>query len=611
MFLTKMISLVLVSALSVFGLGGGEGKITTPEEASASYDCIVVDGSPEGVAAAVSAARNGLSTLLICQDEALGGLYTLGELNFIDEPQSSSGTFVEGIYKEFYDSVGGSGFDVDEAKTAFLNMVKTEKNITLHMESDFVAPVMEGSTITGVDVQENGKTVRYEAPVVIDATPDGDVCAAAGAPFTYAGEDIGERDREMGVTLIFRLSGVDWDKVKAYVGEKANHDSGAGDKLAWGYSDEGFAYEPQDEDMRLRGFNLARQDNGDVLVNSLIIFGVDALDEESRADGIKRGQEELEYIVKYMRETCEGFENAKLVNTAEQLYVRESRHIECEYMLTIDDELENRAQPDAICTTTYPVDVQATKNQTYGTVVGYPDQYQIPFRSLVPKEIEGLMIVGRSAGYRSLAAGSARIVPTGMACGQAAGVAARVAKDAGLTPREVSASREATIQLQTLLSEQGAKLDHTQTEDEVTTHWAYAGLKVMRSLGFADGGYSNDYGLDDTVTGGRFANVTNTVFKKAGFEVGENLVITGDLTNDEMLDALAAKLAETEGVAATEGARSYLLERGILDDTLTEKFADGTATTDVGSVYMLAAKTYTYLLTLEGAQTLAGVDVLA
>lgn len=617
MMIQKMISglMGLVMALFIPLAGpldvGPQEKAPVRDEIATNYELIVVDGSPEGVAAAVSAARNGVKTLLLCQDEALGGLYTLGELNFLDEPQARNGqVLVKGIYQEFSEAVGGSGFDVDVAKDVLYTMATNEKKLTVRMESEFVAPIMDGNAISGVQMKEDGKTVAYTAPLVIDATPDGDVSAASGAPYTYAGEDIGEREREMGVTLVFRVSGVDWDAVKAHVGEGGDAEAGANDRLAWGYSEEGFAYEPKDENTRLRGFNLARQENGDVLINALIIFGVDPLDEDSYADGIARGQEELGGVLKYIRKTCAGFEDAELVNTAEQLYVRESRHVECDYMLTIDDCLENRAQPDAICTTSYPVDVQATKTQTYGTVIGYPDQYQIGLRSLVPKDVEGLMIVGRSAGYRSLAAGSARIVPTGMACGEAAGVAAKVATERGLTPRGVCADSDATIEVQTLLAAQGANLDHTQTVDEVTSHWAYSGLKVMRSLGYADGGYSNDYRLDETVKGQRFANVTNMVIKKSGLEAKPAVSVSEDATNLEMLNALATKLAELEKVDAPTDARAFLSERGILDDELASHWAEDEAITDIGSVYMLGAKTYTYLLTLEGAQTLVGVDSL-
>ena len=598
-----------------------EITITNEENVPTSYDCIVVDGSPEGVTAAISAARNGLSTLLICQDEALGGLYTLGELNYIDVPESRDGTvLVEGIYKEFYDAVGGSGFDVTVAKNTFYKMVQAEDNITLRVQSKFVEPVMEDHAVTGVTVEEDGERVTYTAPVVIDATPDGDVCAAAGCGYTFAGEDIGERDREMGVTLVFRLSGVDWEKVSEFVQTPEDGEStaegGVNGNLAWGYSTEGYAYEPEDDAMRLRGFNIARQANGDVLINALVIFDVDALDAESRAEGIARGQKELPRIVEYMNENCVGFEKAELADTAEQLYVRETRHIRCEDTLTIDDVLENRSQEAAIAVSNYPVDVQATKTQTYGTVVGFPDQYEIGLGSLIPQNIDGLMIVGRAAGYTSMAAGSARIVPTGMACAQAAGVAARVAlEDENIRVlRDLLASDADIAEIQQLLRDQGTRLDHTETHEAVMDHWAYDGLKVIRSMGFADGGYDNDYRLDETVSGPRFANMMNTVVKKSGLALEPRIAVNEETNNEEMLTALAEKVAALDGSAApTDFAASvqFLQARNILDTTLAENFADPSATADAASCYMLAARLYEYLLTLPGASAYEAIDRLA
>lgn len=598
-----------------------EITITNEENVPTSYDCIVVDGSPEGVTAAISAARNGLSTLLICQDEALGGLYTLGELNYIDVPESRDGTvLVEGIYKEFYDAVGGSGFDVTVAKNTFYEMVQAEDNITLRVQSKFVEPVLDGHAVTGVTVEEDGERVTYTAPVVIDATPDGDVCAAAGCDYTFAGEDIGERDREMGVTLVFRLSGVDWEKVSEFVqtpedGENAA-EGGVNGNLAWGYSTEGYAYEPEDGAMRLRGFNIARQANGDVLINALVIFDVDALDAESRAEGIARGQKELPRIVEYMNENCVGFEKAELADTAEQLYVRETRHIRCEDTLTIDDVLENRSQEAAIAVSNYPVDVQATKTQTYGTVVGFPDQYEIGLGSLIPQNIDGLMIVGRAAGYTSMAAGSARIVPTGMACAQAAGVAARVAlEDENIRVlRDLLASDADIAEIQQLLRDQGARLDHTETHEAVMDHWAYDGLKVIRSMGFADGGYDNDYRLDETVSGPRFANMMNTVVKKSGLALEPRIAVNEETNNEEMLTALAEKVAALDGSAAPAdfaASVQFLQARNILDATLAENFADPSATADAASCYMLAARLYEYLLTLPGASAYEAIDRLS
>lgn len=629
---TSLVAMLLIAALALTGCGGGGTTTSEPEAlptysnegtAASDYDVIVVGSDPEGIAAALSAARNGLKTLLLSKDSTPGGLYTLGALNFIDVPETRSGELlVGGIYEEFVNAVGGSGFDIVNAATVFHDMLADEENITVRYNAKFEEPVMDGSTITGVTVNEDGQEVTYNAPYVIDATQDGDVAAAAGAPYTYAGEDIGERDREMGVTLVFRLSGVNWDSMTRYltikrgIGEIFNKSTsmGVSGNTAWGFSDEGYAYEPKDDAMRLRGFNMALQDNGDVLVNALLIFDVDPLDEASRAEGIARAKAELENIIPYLQEEFWGFGDCALAGTAEDLYVRESRHIDCEYNLTIDDVLENRDQEDRIAVTSYPVDVQPTKTQTYGTVVGYPDQYAVGLKSLVPKDVDGLMIVGRAAGYTSLAAGSARIVPTGMACGEAAGVAVAVAKSLGETPREICYNDGAIPLIQDLLTEQGAKLEHTQTEEAVMDHWAYPGVKVLRSLGVLDGGYDNDYALDDAITMNRYQNMVNNAVKKAGFELSDKIYVNENPPARQIIGTMARACIEIEGAEKLADDNDLYLqaleERGIMTDDLASYFEDMEATPNAGAVTMLTARFYSYLLTLDGAQSLKAAECI-
>lgn len=627
-----LLAVILVVSLTVTGCTSSNDSSAVAEElpifenegtAQSDYDVIVVGSDPEGIAAALSAARNGMKTLLLSKDSTPGGLYTLGALNFIDVPETRDGTtLVGGIYEEFVNAVGGSGFDIVNAANVFDDMLKAEDNLTVRYNAQFQSPVMDGTTITGVTVLEDDQEVTYSAPYVIDATQDGDVSAAAGAPYTYAGEDIGERDREMGATLVFRLSGVNWDSmcryltVKRGIGELLNKSTsmGVSGNTAWGFSDEGYAYEPEDSAMRLRGFNMARQDNGDVLVNALLIFDVDPLDEESREEGIARAEKELENIIPYLQDEFWGFDDCALVGTAEDLYVRESRHITCEYNLTVDDLLENRWQEDAICVTSYPIDVQPTKTQTYGTVVGYPDQYAVGYKSLVPKDVEGLLVVGRAAGYTSLAAGSARIVPTGIACGEAAGVAVSVAKSLDATPRELISNTDAITTIQNTLKDQGAKLDHTQTHEDVMDHWAYPGVKVLRSLGVLDGGYDNNYYLDDEITMNRYQNMVNNAVKKAGFTLEEKIYVNENVPARQIIGTMARACIEIEGADKLENDNDVYLQalkaRGIITDELESYFNDMEATPTAGAVTMLTARFYSYLLTLDGAQSLSAAECI-
>ena len=631
---SALVAMLLIVTMLFSSCSGGDTTTTAEPEslptftnegtADSDYDVIVVGSDPEGIAAALSAARNGMKTLLLSKDSTPGGLYTLGALNFIDVPETRDGTLlVGGIYEEFVNAVGGSGFDIVNAANVFNDMLTAEDNLTVRYGAKFQEPVMNGNTITGVTVLEEGDMlVTYNAPYIIDATQDGDVAAAAGAPYTYAGEDIGERDREMGVTLVFRVSGVNWDSMCRYltikrgIGEIFNKSTsmGVSGNTAWGFSDEGYAYEPSDEAMRLRGFNMAKQDNGDVLVNALLIFDVDPLDEASREEGIARAKAELENIIPYLQDEFWGFGDCELAGTAEDLYVRESRHITCEYNLTIDDVLENRDQDDRIAVTSYPVDVQPTKTQTYGTVVGYPDQYAVGYKSLVPQDVDGLLVVGRAAGYTSLAAGSARIVPTGMACGEAAGVAVAVAKAQSATPRDLVDDDAAIAEIQEKLTAQGAKLDHTQTHEEVMDHWAYPGVKVLRSLGVLDGGYDNNYYLDDTITMNRYQNMVNNAVKKAGFELSEKIYVNEEVPARQIIGTMARAVIELEGADKladdNDVYMNALKERGIMTDELAEYFTDMEAAPNAGAVTLLTARFYSYLLTLDGAQSLSAAECI-
>ena len=630
---SALVAMLLIVTMLFSGCSGGDTTTAEPESlptftnegtADSDYDVIVVGSYPEGIAAALSAARNGMKTLLLSKDSTPGGLYTLGALNFIDVPETRDGTLlVGGIYEEFVNAVGGSGFDIVNAANVFNDMLTAEDNLTVRYGAKFQEPVMNGNTITGVTVLEEGDMlVTYNAPYIIDSTQDGDVAAAAGAPYTYAGEDIGERDREMGVTLVFRVSGVNWDSMCRYltikrgIGEIFNKSTsmGVSGNTAWGFSDEGYAYEPSDEAMRLRGFNMAKQDNGDVLVNALLIFDVDPLDEASREEGIARAKAELENIIPYLQDEFWGFGDCELAGTAEDLYVRESRHITCEYNLTIDDVLENRDQDDRIAVTSYPVDVQPTKTQTYGTVVGYPDQYAVGYKSLVPQDVDGLLVVGRAAGYTSLAAGSARIVPTGMACGEAAGVAVAVAKAQSATPRDLVDDDVAIAEIQEKLTAQGAKLDHTQTHEEVMDHWAYPGVKVLRSLGVLDGGYDNNYYLDDTITMNRYQNMVNNAVKKAGFELSEKIYVNEEIPARQIIGTMARAVIELEGADKladdNDVYMNALKERGIMTDELAEYFTDMEAAPNAGAVTLLTARFYSYLLTLDGAQSLSAAECI-
>ena len=518
------------------------------ETISADYDVIVVGAEPEGIAAAVSAARNGMKTLLLEESNAIGGLMTLGRLNFLDMCYDHEGTLLtRGLFEEFYNAVDGTAFDITVANNYFIDLITMEELLTLRTGAALLAPVMEGGAIRGVMALENGKETAYTAKRVVDATADGDLAALAGAPYTYGGEDIGEKDRQMGVTLVFELSGVSWPRVFLHLnaarikgiitGDPLN--IGASTKAAWGYEEEGYAYVPRDQMMRLRGFNIARQRKGTVLINALLIFGVDPLDPGSYTQAEERVKKELIYLIPYIRSNFKGFDKAELAATADRLYVRETRHFVGEYQLGIDDVLGNRDQWDKIAIGGYPADVQPSIQQPFGTVIGNPDHYAVPLRCIIPLNVDNLLIAGRSASYTSLAASSARVLPLGMVVGQAAGTAAAQSVREDMDFREMSRDPAAVHRLQATLKSQDAYLEDFISSDPNRAHWAYEGMADLRRLGLMDGGYHNDYRLEEPVDKWRFQYMLNGVVRKAGYSLNY-FEVDDPPTSDRILDAVSS-----------------------------------------------------------------------
>ena len=594
------------------------------------YHVIVAGGEPEGVSAALAAARNGMKTLLIEQGDALGGLFTLGKLNFLDMNYSKSPShemLTQGIFKEFYNSLG-SAFDVEEAKTWFLEKCLKEPNLTVKLNTEIVAPIMDGNTIAGLKIKEYGNPdpTEYRSLAVIDATADGDIAAMAGAPYTIGAEDYGQRGTLQGVTLVFEVTGVNWAAVTNYLENDDNPGTGADSVSAWGYGKEALNYESIDGNMRFRGPNIARQKNGDMLLNALIIFGVDALDPNSYAEGIERGQREIPNLIKFMRENFIGFENVEYVSHAPRLYVRETRHIIGEYRLTITDVLENRDHWDRIGHGNYPVDLQPTSPDNTGNVIGAPDIYSIPFRCLVPLEIDQLLVAGRSASYDSLPHGSARVVPIGMVTGEACGTAVAYSINNNVTFRQMAYDPEAILWLQNTLKKQGAYLvEYTPPRMDVMDHWAYPGLAAVRELGYADGGYSNDYRLDNDVTHrwalqnrlNRIMDVMHERTEPQGAyqipawvtsldsdEVTVGLVFQKTAECASFMDrdwypggpSLSDEIPQPKTFASAAEARDYLINLSVLKSGDLIHFPDNDAIATYGQLFYIVGALYTALM---------------
>ncbi|WP_201305286.1 FAD-dependent oxidoreductase [Paenibacillus puerhi] len=522
---------------------GGLLKVENSVKIKSDYDVIVVGTDPEGVAAAVSAARNNLSVLLVDgrNRAILGGLMTLGWLNSLDLNYSPEKTLLpgkhnflnKGIFQEWYDKVEGTSFDVVTAANVFYELVEKEKNIDLLLGASEIKPQMEQSQVTGLLLKKkDGTALTVNAKAVIDATQDADIAADAGVPFTFGREDIGDPKTLMAVTLVFKIGNVTqtvWDSFSRHP------NTGADSRSAWGFWEMWDYPSTNKERVRMRGLNIGRQIDDTILINALQIMGVDPLDPIQMQEAYEIGKNEIPKVVDYMKQNFKEFSQVELVDIAPELYVRESRHMVGEYRLKMTDVLENRDFWDRIAFGSYNVDIQSTSYSDRGAIMMNPIQYAIPFRSIVPQQIDGILVVGRSASFDSLPHGSARVIPVGMATGQAAGAAVKLSIDKKITFRQISKSTDEIQRLQEMLNEQGMVIKPYKIDQpDYTRHRAYRGLKAAVSLYLSVGGEQNKFDLDDNSNVKRFSNNLKRIVKiySAHFQ-GDPDIIIENMENPE------------------------------------------------------------------------------
>jgi hypothetical protein len=569
-----------------------------------SYDLIVVGTDPEGIMAAVSGARNGLKTLLVDSRDRpiLGGLMTLGWLNSIDmvtEKNSLGQNEIlnKGLFSEWFKRIEGDSFDVTTAANVFYDMVKKEPNIDILLKAKSIAPLMTSSTVTGIKlVKADGTEQKVQAKAVVDATQDGDLAAAAGVPFTYGRQDIGDPNTKMAVTLVFKLSNVTpdvWAQIRKRLEGDNDPGTGANDMSAWGYGDMKDYPSSNKDRIAMRGLNIGRQNDNSILINSLQIFHVDGVDPAQRQQAIELGKAELPKIVAYMKQKYPEFAGVELAGSAPELYVRETRHFQGEYRMNIVDLAENRDQWDRIAFGAYPVDLQRASYTDSGNVILDPIKYAIPFRSLVPLKVDGLLIVGRAASYDSLPHGSIRVLPVGMAEGEAAGAAVKTALDAGVTLRQLSASKGLIAKLQDQLNKQGMDLKPFSIKPQpYMEHKEYAGLKAVLQLGLVGGAYNNDFKLDEASNPKRMANLVNGAkkMKPSAFPGDASAAIKGMIDSDKKpltLDQAAFTVAQALGIKTALGqAVQELQQRSLLKPDSVALMANKSSLTN-GDTWMM------------------------
>jgi hypothetical protein len=484
---------LLLLLLALACLLPGSVSAQVPLRELGAYDVIVVGSEPEAIAAAVAAAEAGSATLLISEDPRLGGLFVLGQLNVLDL-RTQPVNLQRGLFERWWRLVGGGhSFDVGRAEAAFRALL-ARAGVEVRLDAAPISPIVEDGRVIGV---VSGGVARA-AVQVIDGTADMDFAAAAGADYTVGFESLGLPER-MVDTLVFRIDGVNWPALRSAIVERGRSYATIDDRVAWGHFG-GYParYQPLEEGLRLRGLNLGLQDDGSVLVNALLIHGIDPFDRESVAAGRERAEREAPRVVAYLAQELPGFANARYAGAAPKLYIRETRHLQAQCTLTVDDVLDHRVTSLDIAAGGYPLDVQILTPFDSGYVFGAPEIYGVRLCVTVPQAVGGLWVVGKAAGYDPIAASSARVVPFGMNVAEAAGLAAAKAAHAGREPAEIAADEQAVRELRAQLVERGAYLAPLAERRPAgpVDHPHYLAYRLMLSRGLAVGGYDNEPRLD-------------------------------------------------------------------------------------------------------------------
>lgn len=439
---------------------------------AAETSVLVTGGGPAGLAAAIAAARNGARTLLVERYGFLGGNLTAGLVGPCMTSYSLDGTtqLIRGIFDEMVQRLEGLGaamhpskvpagseyagfivyghdkvtpFSPEAVKQVAMEMC-LEAGVELRLHTFLVDALVEASTVVGTVVASKSGLEAIRATVTVDCSGDGDVAAQAGVPFEIGRPEDGLTQP---MTLFFRIAGVDDERVRDYVSQHPD-DYRPFASLVQQARERGEFPIPR------RGIGLYRTlEPGVWRINTTRIqrrLGTSVTD---LTQAEIEGRQQVQALLRFFREWLPGLERCELLDTATQIGVRETRRIVGEYTLTLEDLVEGKHFEDVIALAGYPVDIHSPTDDGGGSSAHWntANEYEIPYRSLVPTAIDGLLVAGRCISATHEALGAVRVMPPAFAMGQAAGTAAALAVERGISPRRVPVH-----ELQDVLVNQGA-----------------------------------------------------------------------------------------------------------------------------------------------------------
>ncbi len=417
------------------------------------FDLIVVGGGFAGTAAAIAAAKGGVDVLLVEKFNCLGGA-AVNQLVLpfmpywsqmpitLDRKYLCGSIFLEILdeMNKFTDAENKSGFNKalyfdEEILKLVLNRMCLKYGVKLLFNSTLSGVSASDGKITSIKVIGKSKELELYADNFIDATGDGELCSFANCP-SVLGREKDSLCQPM--TLCFRIGDIDMEKFK---NRKQNIS-----KLYREKKELGEIKNPREDVLIFFNYNkgvLHFNTTRVVKKNPTAPFEVTEAEIEAR--------EQVFEMLDFLKANIDGFENARILSTAMQIGIRESRKIIGEYTLTVDD-LKNLARfDDAIAVSNYDIDIhnpEGAGTTQYRFLDG--EWYEIPYRCLIPKNMNNVLVAGRCISSTHEAQASFRIMPFCSVIAQAAGTAVAIAKKNGTDLRNVDVK-----EVQSLLKKEG------------------------------------------------------------------------------------------------------------------------------------------------------------
>jgi hypothetical protein len=410
------------------------------------YEVVVLGGGPAGIAAAIAAGRSGRSTICIERYGFCGGAGTAAGLStFCGLHAVVHGRHeqvVHGIASDILarlermdglnkphltiqNRILAQAYDISAFKIAADELL-AEANVHVLFHAFAVGTAMAAADrIDAVLVETKSGRLAVRGSIFIDASGDGDLAAWAGVPY-----EIGDGAGNMLYpSTMFRINGVDpvkagraWELVPKLMEEAEQRGHRFPRKKP--------IVRPQRNPIEWRA-NLTQIKNPD----GSAVSGIDA---RELSYGEVEGRKQCWDVFQFIKESTPGFDQAYIVEIAPQIGIRETRRVQGEYELTEDDILGCRDFSDTIGVQGWPVEAHIKGDVRF---VFAPDDSrgfnEIPYRIIVPKKVDNLLVAGRCASMSHEGQSSARVSGPCFIMGQAAGTAADLALAGDVHPRAV------------------------------------------------------------------------------------------------------------------------------------------------------------------------------